>query len=132
MQASATWYGCCGHRQIINKHSDRGCRTPDRVSGPLYSTSADLTSIFIAKANKITEIICDYSFLQLMKCRCYWSRRDSQIKTAIIVQNEVTWSYLEHDVGSVRFPLACAELIHKHWQGRATAPPDHHHLLEPP
>ncbi len=32
-----------------------GCRTPDRVSGPLYSTSADLTSIFIAKANKITE-----------------------------------------------------------------------------
>ncbi len=34
-----------------------GCLTPDLVSGPLHSGSADLTSMFMAKEKRLTEIV---------------------------------------------------------------------------
>lgn len=34
-----------------------GCLTPNLVSGPLYSTSVDLTSMFMAREKKVTEIV---------------------------------------------------------------------------
>ncbi len=34
-----------------------GCHVPDLVSGPLHSTFADFTNIFMAKANNITEMV---------------------------------------------------------------------------
>lgn len=51
-----------------------GWRYPDFVRGPLHSGSADFTSIFMARENKITETVQYNSNLNLVPlwCNCSW------------------------------------------------------------
>lgn len=34
-----------------------GCRAPDLVNGPLHSTSADFTTMFMARKKRVTEMV---------------------------------------------------------------------------
>lgn len=74
---------------------------PDLDRAPLHSTSAALTSMFIAKANKDTDLLqtypYDYSFFPAKSCK---------LKVG-------------HDILSVLSPPACVEWIHRHWLGLA-------------
>lgn len=74
--------------RLFHKSSDGGCWTLDFL-GPLHSASANLTSIFMASANRVTEIVHP-----VMIPFSDWRNSDvtgaePQIKVVIIIHDEV-------------------------------------------
>lgn len=63
-----------------------GCRVSDLDLGPLYSTSADLTIMFMAKEKSGTEIVLPVIMPFSSRCQADVSG-DSQHEVSTIVQN---------------------------------------------
>lgn len=55
-----------------------GCCTPDLVTGPLHSTSADLTTIFVARVKRMIEIVQPVMMCQTQKRLLAWSCRSNR------------------------------------------------------